>query len=440
MSIGGRHCLSKIFQPITIISKKSNLTRQDVTSKSQRLMLDLGFIQQASPGCFHFLPLGLKSLNKLIKIVDDEMFKICGQKVLFPGLTNDKLWKNSGRLNEPVAELFQVKDRHHQNYILSPTHEEAATDLLSSVSPISYKYFPLRLYQISSKFRDEMKPRFGLMRGREFVMKDMYTFDVDVESAKKTYEEVCESYNRVFDRIGIEYVKVLGSSGTMGGTMSHEYQFKASIGEDRILCCRNCNYSANIELCGEHNCPNCGEGSNINLQTGIEVGHTFFLGDKYSKPLGAVCSSTNCKSEVLQMGSYGLGLSRILAAAVEVLSSETEMKWPDALAPYNVIILPPKKGSKEEPQTKNVAETLYTKLEEVIPSLRGNVLLDDRTSLTIGRRFLDAKRTGYHHIVIINKKTTETPSFYELNDTAMNRQLILSEEELIDYIKQNTVF
>ncbi|KAG5873365.1 hypothetical protein JTB14_022968 [Gonioctena quinquepunctata] len=425
---------------MTTVSKNSNQSRQDVTSKSQRLMLELGIIQTASPGCFHFLPLGLKSLNKLIKIVDEEMFSICGQKVLFPGLTNNKLWQSSGRLDGATAELFQLKDRHNQQYILSPTHEEAASDLLSSLAPISYKHFPLRLYQISSKFRDEMKPRFGLMRGREFLMKDMYTFDIDVDSAKKTYEEVCESYNRIFDRIGLEYVKVLGTSGNMGGTLSHEYQFKAPIGEDNILSCANCNYSANVEVCGDQNCPNCKEESHITLHNGIEVGHTFFLGDKYSKPLKAHYISKHIKQEVLQMGSYGLGLSRILAASIEVLSSDTEMKWPDVLAPYNVIILPPKVGSKEESQTKDTAELLYTKLEEIIPDFKGNVLLDDRSSLTIGRRFIDAKRVGYHYIIVINNKAADTPPLYELNDTKMNVQLYLKENELVDYIKQNTIF
>ncbi|KAJ8943704.1 hypothetical protein NQ314_009677 [Rhamnusium bicolor] len=359
MCVRRRHYLSKIFQPFTVISKTANISRHDITSRSQRLMLELGIIQQANPGSFHFLPLGLKSLNKLMKIVDNEMFKIGGQKIMFPSLINCKLWKSSGRLENAGPELFQLKDRHDHNYILSPTHEEAASDLLSSIAPLSYKQFPVLLYQISSKFRDEIKPRFGLMRGREFLMKDMYSFDIDTESAKRTYEK---------------------------------------------------------------------------------VGHTFFLGDKYSRPLKANFLSKNAKPEVLQMGCYGLGLSRIVAASIEVLSLEQEMRWPDVLVPYDVIILPPKAGSKEESKAKNIAEKLYADLEEQIPDLRDNILLDDRLSLTIGRRHIDARRVGYRYIIVINQKTSENVPLYELTDTKTDVQHYLSKNELFKYIKENTVF
>ncbi|XP_072393861.1 probable proline--tRNA ligase, mitochondrial [Diabrotica undecimpunctata] len=436
MSLSVKHCLSRIFQPVTQVSKNSNLTRQQVTSNSQRLMLELGIIQQSVPGCFHLLPLGLKSMEKLIKIIDDEMFKIGGQKLVFPTLTNSQLWQKSGRLKEVGPELFQLKDRHEHLYILSPTHEEVAGELVSMLAPISYKKFPLRLYQISNKFRDEIKPRFGLMRGREFIMKDMYSFDIDVESAKKTYEDVCKSYDNIFNSLGVKYVKVLGSSGTMGGSLSHEYQYQASIGEDNILHCNSCNYVANTELCGDQICPNCRK-TDVTVQCGIEVGHTFFLGDKYSKCLNSKCIGKDGKPEVLQMGSYGIGISRLLAASIEVLSSETEIRWPDVLAPYNVVIIPPKTGSKEESHTEKSYINLYKKLEQRIPSLKDNVLLDDRTSLTIGRRHLDAKRIGYRFIVVIGKKSTDNPPLFELNDIENDTQLFLTEDALIEYIEKN---
>ncbi|CAH1975649.1 unnamed protein product [Acanthoscelides obtectus] len=434
------HRVSKLFQPIINISKTSNLPMQDVTSKSQKLMLELGIIHQATPGCFHFLPLGLKALDKLIKIVDSEMQTIGGQKMLFSELTNSRLWKMSGRLKDAGPELFTLKDRHNHHYILSPTYEEVASDLLSLNPPISYKHFPLKVYQISSKFRDETKPRYGLMRGREFLMKDMYSFDIDETSAKDTYNEICTSYDKIFDRIGIDYVKVLGDSGSIGGNLSHEYQFKAPIGEDCIITCNKCNFSANSEVCHEKKCPNCGEQENVLVQTGIEVGHTFLLGDKYSKPLKAFYLGKNAKPQVLQMGSYGLGLSRILAACVELLSTETDIAWPDVLAPYNVAIIPPKAGSKEEQVTKDVPENLYKLLEDSIPQLKDNVLLDDRLSLTIGRRYLDAKRTGYRYIVVINEKSSGEKPTFEMNDTKETDRLYLSQEELIEYVKQNTKF
>jgi prolyl-tRNA synthetase len=317
----------------------------------------------------------------------------------------------------------------------SQTHEEAASSLIASLSPISYKQLPLRLYQITNKYRDEIKPRFGLMRGKQFLMKDMYCFDVDTTAAKQNYDQICNSYDNIFKKIGIDFIKVLGSSGTMGGELSHEYHYKADIGEDKILTCPKCSYSANTEISGEKQCPKCGNQS-IEISFGIEVGHTFLLGDKYSKPFKATYLSSNGKPEVLQMGSYGLGLSRILAAAVEVLSSEQEIRWPPSLAPYNVIILPPKRGSKEEQHLKDssAVESLYAKIEE-ISSLKNNVLIDDRIGLTIGKRFLDAKRNGYPYIIALGKKITQDPPLYEIVNLDKNEQLYLSENSLLDYIQ-----
>ncbi|XP_060526889.1 probable proline--tRNA ligase, mitochondrial [Cylas formicarius] len=431
------HRLSKILQPITIISKGSNNPHKDVTSKSQRLMLELGVIQQAHTGSFHFLPLGLRALDKLVKIVDEEMASIGGQKIMFPTLVKADLWTTSGRADAMGSELMTLKDRHNHKYILCPTHEETASHLLQSLAPISYKRFPLLIYQITSKYRDEMKPRFGLIRGREFVMKDLYSFDVDKLSAMETYEKVAGSYDRVFKRIGINFVKVLGTSGTMGGDLSHEYHYRAAIGDDKIFVCHNCDFSANVDLMKTEKCPKCDEGKNVSIQSSIEVGHTFLLGDKYSKPLNAKYLSHNAKPQLLQMGSYGLGLSRILAASVEVLSLEQEMRWPDSLAPFNVVVVPPKAGSREEATVGPLAERLYASLEREVPELKQNVLLDDRTNLTVGRRFLDARRVGYRFVIVLNKLSSEDPPQFEMNDLARNSQMVLQENQIIKYIKEN---
>ncbi|CAH0553947.1 unnamed protein product [Brassicogethes aeneus] len=318
------------------------------------------------------------------------------------------------------------------------TQEETVTTLLSNIGPISYKSFPLRLYQITSKFRDEIKPRFGLMRAREFIMKDLYSFDVDLKSAQETYSELNDSYDRIFRNIGLDYVKVLGTSGNIGGSISHEFHYQADIGEDKILTCSECGYSANTELSGDCSCPKC-KSKNINISSGIEIAHTFLLGDKYSKPLKATFLNIKGKPEVLQMGCFGIGISRIMAAAVEVMSLEQEIRWPDAIAPFNVIILPPKFGSKEEQSTKNLSEKLYTAIEN-LPNLKDNILIDDRISLTIGRRFLEAKRIGYRFIIVIGKTSTENVPLFELNDLKLNIQMHLTESELLCYIKDNLIF
>ncbi|XP_050294059.1 probable proline--tRNA ligase, mitochondrial [Anthonomus grandis grandis] len=433
----GIHRLSRIFQPITAVPKNTNLTHKDFMSKSQRLMLELGIIHQAIPGCFHFLPLGVKALEKVINIVDEEMKSIGGQKVIFPTLVKTELWEKSGRINALGPELISLKDRHDHNYILGPTHEETASYLLSTLAPMSYKKFPLLLYQITSKFRDEMKPRFGLIRGREFLMKDMYSFDLNEKEAMKTYNTVIQSYNRIFERIGVHFVKVNGSSGAMGGNLSHEYHYPAEIGDDKIFICHQCDHKTNTELIKEDACPKCGESKNITRSTAIEVAHSFFFGDKYAKPLNANYLDKNTKPHALQMGSYGIGVSRILGAALECLSLEQELRWPDSIAPYNVAIIPPKKGSKEAKLTEQLGENLYRSLESHLPDLKYNILLDDRDSLTIGRRLLDCRRTGIRYIVVLNKMSCENPPIFELNDIVENKQLYLGKNEIITYIKDN---
>ncbi|KAF7280653.1 hypothetical protein GWI33_005620 [Rhynchophorus ferrugineus] len=393
------HRMSRLFQPFTVISKTSNLSHKDITSKSQRLMLELGVIHQANPGCFHYLPLGVRALNKLINIVDNEMQNIGGQKLIFPTLVKSDLWTQSGRADAMGPELITIQDRHDHKYILAPTHEETASHLLSTIPPLSYKNFPLLLYQITPKFRDEMKPRFGLIRSREFIMKDMYSYDTSIDNAKKTYEIICKSYDKLFRKIGVKYVKVLGHSGTMGGNLSHEYHFLTDKGEDKILTCNNCSYTANQEF--------------------------------YSRNWDR---DQNMKRHILQMGSYGIGISRIIAASLECLSTEQELRWPDVLAPYNVIIIPPKHGSKEYSFADTLTQQLYINLETSLPFLKDNVLVDDRTSLTIGRRFLDARRTGYRFIIILNKKCMESPPLYELNDLVRNQQLLLNGYSVVKYI------
>ncbi|KAL1509638.1 hypothetical protein ABEB36_004345 [Hypothenemus hampei] len=421
---------SRIFQPIVAISKSANITNKDFMSKSQRLMLELGIIHQAIPGCFHFLPMGLRSINKIMNIVDEEMHKIGGQKIMFPTLVKAELWEKSGRENEMRPELIVLKDRHNQKYLLGPTHEETASNLIASLAPTSYKKYPLLLYQITSKFRDEMKPRFGLIRAREFLMKDMYSFDITSESALNTYNSICDSYDRVFQRIGVDFIKVQGDSGAMGGNFSHEYHYISNIGDDKILICLNCQYSTNVELIHEDKCPKCGETNNIHIKNAIEVGHTFLLGEKYSKPLQANYLDEQSKPQVLQMGSYGIGISRILGAALECLSLETELRWPDSIAPYHVVIIPPKKGSKQALQMQNLDEKLYRNLESHIPNLRNDITIDDRIELTIGRRILDCKRTGIRYLIVLNELSLKTPPIFEINDTVTGEQFNFSENEL----------
>ncbi|KYN10660.1 putative prolyl-tRNA synthetase, mitochondrial [Trachymyrmex cornetzi] len=287
--------MSRIFQGTSGSFDSGNKT--DITSKSHKLMISYGIIKPLSIGMYALLPLGLRVLNKLIDIVDKEMTNIGAQKILLPALTPAALWKKTDRYNSNNTELFTVTDRHKKEYILSPTHEEAVCDLISSAGQtvqISNKLLPLKLYQISSKWRDEMKPRLGFLRSREFIMKDLYTFDTSLDNARHTYDLVCESYNNIFRQ---------------------------------------------IELFND------------------DVGHTFLLDTKYSQPLEAMFMEQN-KPTPMVMGCFGLGLSRIITLVVEILSINDEMRWPVKLAPYTVCIIPPKAGSKEE-STSAYIEQLF---------------------------------------------------------------------------------
>ncbi|XP_060629547.2 probable proline--tRNA ligase, mitochondrial [Anolis sagrei] len=407
----------------------------EMTCKSQRLMLLAGLICPASPGCYHYMPYAVRAMEKLIKVIDQEMQAIGGQKMNMPTLCSAKLWRASGRWELLGKELLRMKDRHGQEYCLGPTHEEAITDLLASQGCLSYKQLPLLLYQVTRKFRDEPKPRFGLLRGREFYMKDMYTFDASKEAALQTYECVCDAYSNIFNKLDLQFVKVQAATGSIGGTMSHEFQLPAEIGEDQLMMCANCDFSANVETMNsrEMGCPVC-KGKLIESK-GIEVGHTFFLGTKYSSVFNATVHTAQNKPVPAEMGCYGLGVSRILAASIEVLSTEDAIRWPNLITPYQVCLIPPKRGSKEEKGTI-LLEELHDFISEAVPQLKDELVLDDRTQLTIGKRLKDANKLGYPYVIIGGKKVFDEPPLFEIQNQNTGEILFLTKEAIIDLLSK----
>ncbi|XP_050078593.1 probable proline--tRNA ligase, mitochondrial [Anopheles maculipalpis] len=431
--------ISKLFQPALIIPKNATIKSQEITSKSQRLMLEQGLIRQAGNGTFHLLPLLQRSLQKAINLIDRHMEAIGAQKLTLPLLTSAELWKRSGRLGSSnggtPTELLQTTDRHGKVQILGPTHEESITSLIAAIAPVTYRQFPLRLYQISTKFRDEMKPRFGLMRAKEFLMKDLYTFDVDRAHCQETYEEVNQAYDKLFTEIGIPFVKVAGDCGTMGGSVSHEYHFPSELGEDQLIHCTRCGMHSNAELFGtiRERCKNCtGKEEALERQAGIEVGHAFILEDRYTKALGATCLKPNGKPSPLQMGCYGIGVTRLIAASIEVLSTEKEIRWPIVLAPYRVCIITPKAGSKQEPEASPLVDKLYNDLQK-LNNCAGEVIVDDRSQFTIGKRLLDARKMGYPVVVIVGSKVI-SEGIFELHDLTMDNELNLSYNDTLTTI------
>lgn len=265
-------------------------------------------------------------------------------------------------------------------------------------------------------------------------MKDMYSFDVSEEAAYQTYESVCQAYTRLFARLGLRCVQVQADTGNIGGKLSHEFQLPADIGEDRLLVCGSCSFSANVETMSSDrtDCPQC-EAGTLEESKGIEVGHTFYLGKKYSEVFKATFSNAQNKLSVAEMGCYGLGVTRILAAAVEVMSTEEGIRWPGLLAPYQVCVLPPKKGSKMD-ELAVLADNLVHTLGDALPRLRGEVVLDDRTQMTIGKRLKDAARLGYPYVIVVGQGATEDVPKFEVICQQTGETTFLTEDGLMDLL------
>ncbi|XP_052256707.1 probable proline--tRNA ligase, mitochondrial isoform X2 [Dreissena polymorpha] len=388
-------------------------------------------------GAFYYLPLGLRALEKLTKVIDQEMQAIGAQKISMPTMISAALWKKTGRWD--THELFKLKDRKSAEYCLGPTHEELVTNLVAQFEQLSYKRLPVMLYQLTRKFRDEMHPKFGLLRGREFEMKDMYSFDLTEEAAMQTYELTCQAYCRIFDRLKLKYVKVEGATGNIGGSMSHEYHLPASVGEDTLYLCDSCGFRSNAELIAskddskESKCPSV-SCPNMRKQTGIEVGHAFLLGTKYSEVLKAQVRDKDQNLVTQQMGCFGLGVSRILQAGVEVNSRDDRIRWPSLIAPYQLCIIPQMQGYGSE-TFDMLSDELYDRLTN-LPNLRDEVVIDDRTDKTVGKRKFEADAQGYPYVVIVGRKCLEDPRLYELVDTSTDTTEFLTLEQITDRLSQ----
>ena len=525
-------------------------TPSDAEVISHQLMLRAGMIRKLASGLYTWLPMGLRVLRKVENIVREEMDRAGALEVLMPAVQPAELWQESGRWEQYGPELLRVKDRHHREFCIGPTHEEVITDLVRNELH-SYKQLPCNLYQIQTKFRDEIRPRFGLMRGREFLMKDAYSFHVDQDCLEDTYQKMHQTYCRIFDRLGLDYRPVLADTGSIGGASSHEFHVLAESGEDAIAFSNQSDYAANVEMAeaitpseprpaatqqmteiatpdtksieqvshffeqsqqqilktivvqgenddepelvaliirGDHQLNEikaaklpgvrsplelatdqqiektigCQPGYigpvNLNIKTyvdhgaanmanficgankdethlsgvnwdrdcsfdtkvdlrhveagdpspdgkgtleikrGIEVGHIFQLGNKYSNALNATVLDKTGRATVMEMGCYGIGVSRVAAAAVEQNHDEHGITWPEALAPFKVVLIPLNMHKSEAVQS--ATETLYQQLED-----KGiEVLMDDRNERP-GVKFADMELIGIPHTVVIGDRS-----------------------------------
>ena len=379
-------------------------TPQDAEVISHQLMLRSGMIRRVTSGIYTWLPIGLRVLRKVENIVREEMNASGAQEVLMPMVQPKELWEETQRWEKMGPELLRIQDRHERDFCLGPTHEEVITDLIRN-NVKSYKELPLNLYQIQTKFRDEVRPRYGVMRGREFLMKDSYSFNLDEDSLNESYVLMKETYKKILGRLGLQFKIVKADSGAIGGDTSEEFHVLAENGEDTIAISDSSDFAINTELLLEEGedieslqgkpSPD-GEGI-IEIKKGIEVGHIFQLGKVYTDAMKANVLDNEGKAQNLYMGCYGIGVSRLVAAAIEQNNDDKGIIWPEAMTPFEVNIIAI--GFDKDKKIAKASTDLYSKLS----SMGYEVMLDDRKD-GYGTKMKDAELIGVPINVIIGKQ------------------------------------
>ena len=416
--------------------------------KSHQLMLRTGMIKQSSAGIYSWLPLGFKILKKIENIVREEQNNIGAQEMLMPTIQSADIWKESGRYSDYGEEMLRIKDRQNREMLYGPTNEELITEIFRS-SIKSYKSLPQLLYHIQWKFRDELRPRFGVMRCREFYMKDAYSFDLDEKGAVESYNKMFFAYLKTFKRLELKAIPMAAATGPIGGDLSHEFVILADTGESKIYSDKRIfdidvvsyNFSDDsikkmrldfgkyyAVTDDKFNKKEFNENvkKNDQIETrGIEVGHIFYFGDKYSKPLKGVVNNQEGSSVAVKMGSYGIGVSRLVGAIIEAQYNNNVMVWPKSIAPFAVAVIPNIK--KNDKSNLSKAEKLYKLLKKE----NIDVLLDDAEE-SLAYKFKKFDLLGIpHQIIIGSKSTSEVFEFKTLNGLTENLKI----QEVINKLK-----
>ena len=408
--------LSRYFMPIL----KENPKEAEIVS--HRLMLRSGMIRQQSQGIYSWLPLGKRVLDKVNAIIREEQNRSGAIELLMPTLQSAELWQESGRYDAYGKEMLRIKDRQDRPMLYGPTNEEMVTDIFRTYVK-SYKDLPLNLYHIQLKFRDEIRPRFGTMRSREFLMKDAYSFDLTKEDAIHSYNKMFVAYLRTFDRLGLRAIPMRADTGPIGGNHSHEFIILADTGESEVFCHKDfvnfdipaadtdfddvkglesvfdkwtSLYAATSEMHDAAAFDAIPDGERLSAR-GIEVGHIFYFGTKYSEPMGAKVQGPDGKEHPVHMGSYGIGPTRLVPAIIEASHDENGIIWPDSVAPFNVVVINMKAGDEA---CDSACETLYAALSKA----GLDVLYDDRDERA-GTKFATADLIGAPKQIIVGPRS-----------------------------------
>ncbi len=384
---------------------------------SHRLMLRAGLIRQTSAGIYAWLPAGLRVLRRVEQIVREEQDRAGAQEILMPTIQPAELWRESGRYDDYGKEMLRIRDRHEREMLFGPTNEEMVTDIFKQFAK-SYRDLPRNLYHIQWKFRDEVRPRFGVMRGREFLMKDAYSFDLTKEAAQHSYRQMFLAYLRTFARMGLKAIPMRADTGPIGGNLSHEFIILAETGESQVFVSRDLlerdvlaeapdydsdltaqvdfwtsHYAATEEMHDEAAWAALAEDKRVSAR-GIEVGHIFYFGTKYSAAMGMAVTGPDGQPVIPEMGSYGIGVSRLVGALIEANHDDAGIKWPDAVAPWAAAILNLRPG---DGPTDTLCETLYARLGAE------HAVYDDRAARA-GEKFADADLMGFPWQAIIGPR------------------------------------
>ncbi len=421
-------------------------TPADAQIASHRLMLRAGMVRQTSAGIYAWLPLGWRVLQKVEQIVREEQDRAGAQEILMPTIQTADLWRQSGRYDAYGPEMLRLKDRHDRDMLYGPTNEEMVTDIFRTYAR-SYRDLPRNLYHIQWKFRDEVRPRFGVMRGREFLMKDAYSFDLDYAGAQKSYRQMFVAYLRTFARMGLKAIPMQADTGPIGGNLSHEFLILAETGESQVYLHRDLldfdvlgqapdyegdlspivdfwtsRYAATDEKHDEAAWNAIPAERQVSAR-GIEIGHIFYFGTKYSAAMGLQVQGADGKPVTPEMGSYGIGVSRLVGAIIEASHDEAGIIWPDAVAPFRLAVLNLKQG---DAATDALCDRLYAAFDS-------DAVYDDRPERA-GVKFADADLMGYPWQAIIGPRGAAAGKV-ELKRRATGERLELSLEDAIARIK-----
>lgn len=395
---------------------------------SHQLLLRAGLIHMLTSGVYSYLPLGLRVLSRIQDIIREEMNAIGAQELFLPCLQPLELWRQTGRDKTLAEVMIRFKDKRGKDMCLGPTHEEVITDLVKDFVQ-SYRQLPLVLYQIQTKFRDEIRPRFGIVRACEFIMKDAYSFDRDKKGLEKNYQLMFEAYEKIFKRCGLKAIAVKADSGAMGGDISHEFMVPGAIGEDAVLICNACAAAvggAQVQSLENGSCPQCSKGT-LEKKVAIELGHIFQLGTKYSQVQGANFLDENGQQQTIIMGCYGIGVSRLIAAVVENHNDAAGIIWPKEVTPFDVEILPVQMA---ESGMMELAENYYQDLSRL-----GLVVLMDDRDVTAGVKFNDADLIGIPFRIVIGKRMFAEGKV-EIKNRRTGEVIKLNKDEVSSKIKE----